>query len=51
MIADLRLPIVDCPRNETRKSKFETRESRRISSFGFRVSIFGLYESISKRVN
>ena len=36
MIADLRLPIVDCPRNETRKSKFETRESR--SNFEFRFS-------------
>jgi hypothetical protein len=38
MIADLRLPIVDCPRNETRKSKSETREPAAdfpVSSFQF----------------
>jgi hypothetical protein len=43
MIADLRLPIVDCLRNETRKSKFETREpvaEFRAWVFQFRFSIF-----------
>jgi hypothetical protein len=52
MIADCRLPIVDCPRNETRKSKFETRERMvgfRVWILQFRFSNFGLRESIVNR--
>jgi hypothetical protein len=49
MIADLRLPMVDCVINEIRRAKFETRERAAefgVSSFDFPVSAFASQSTI-----